>query len=117
MCPGLHGVGGALLGSPGGRRRRLNARVSSADAKRIRELKQENRELKRANTILNHAVRFFDPDPPERVRFKLYHCVGDEQRCHGEPHGRAIEVERMPFRHNNVGESRRMRRPGRVTAT
>ena len=33
--------------------------VSTADARRIRELEQENRELKRANEILKRAASFF----------------------------------------------------------
>ena len=33
--------------------------VTTADAKRIRELEQENRELKRANEILKRAASFF----------------------------------------------------------
>ena len=35
------------------------AGVSTAEAKRIRELEQENRELKRANEILKRAASFF----------------------------------------------------------
>ena len=42
--------------------------VSTADAKRIRELERENRELRRANEILKSASAFFavelDPRPP-----------------------------------------------------
>jgi transposase len=33
--------------------------VSTADARRIRDLEQENRELKRANEILKRAASFF----------------------------------------------------------
>lgn len=33
--------------------------VSTAEAKRIKELEQENRELKRANEILKRAASFF----------------------------------------------------------
>ncbi len=33
--------------------------VSSAEAKRVRELEQENRELRRANEILKRAASFF----------------------------------------------------------
>jgi len=33
--------------------------VSTVDARRIRELEQENRELKRANEILKRAASFF----------------------------------------------------------
>lgn len=35
------------------------AGVSTTDARRIRELEQENRELKRANEILKRAASFF----------------------------------------------------------
>ncbi|WP_431310242.1 transposase [Luteimicrobium album] len=35
------------------------AGVSTAEARRIRELEQENRELKRANEILKRAASFF----------------------------------------------------------
>ena len=42
--------------------------VSTNDAKRIRELEQENRELKRANAILKSASVFFaaELDRPQR---------------------------------------------------
>ena len=33
--------------------------VTTAEAKRIKELEQENRELKRANEILKRAASFF----------------------------------------------------------
>lgn len=33
--------------------------VTTADARRIKELEQENRELKRANEILKRAASFF----------------------------------------------------------
>jgi transposase len=42
--------------------------TTSAEAKRIRELEQENRELKRANAILRSASAFFaaELDRPQR---------------------------------------------------
>ena len=42
--------------------------VTTNDAKRIRELEQENRELKRANAILKSASAFFaaELDRPQR---------------------------------------------------
>ena len=50
---------GALPGASGRHRRRLHTGVSTTDARRIRELEQENRELKRANEILKRAASFF----------------------------------------------------------
>ena len=45
--------------------------MTTAEAKRIRELEQENRELKRANEILKRAANFFgaalDSQPNERL--------------------------------------------------
>ena len=46
------------------------ARVATDPAERVRELEQENRELRRANEILKAAAAFFarelDPPPPTR---------------------------------------------------
>ena len=56
---GLRGRVGAVLGAPGRHRRRAAPGVSTAEAARIKELEQENRELKRANEILKRAATFF----------------------------------------------------------
>ena len=50
---------GAVLGAPGRHRRRVAPGVSTAESQRVKELEQENRELKRANEILKRAASFF----------------------------------------------------------
>jgi transposase len=49
----------AQLGEAGRDRRRGEARGDVAEAERVRQLEQENRELRRANEILRRASAFF----------------------------------------------------------
>lgn len=46
----------------------ITAGITTADARRVRELEQENRELKRANAILKKASAFFaaELDRPQK---------------------------------------------------
>lgn len=42
--------------------------VSSAEAQRVRELEQENRELRRANEVLKRAASFFGAELDRHYR-------------------------------------------------
>ena len=56
------------VGPPGRHRRRCRTGCDDRGAKRIRELEQENRELRRANELLKRASAFFaaELDRPSR---------------------------------------------------
>lgn len=46
----------------------VTAGVSSAEARRIRDLEQENRELRRANEVLKRAASFFGAELDRQYR-------------------------------------------------
>ncbi len=46
----------------------VTAGVSSAEARRIRDLEQENRELRRANEVLKRAASFFGAELDRHYR-------------------------------------------------
>lgn len=46
----------------------ITAGVSSAEAQRVRELEQENRELRRANAVLKRAASFFGAELDRHYR-------------------------------------------------
>ena len=46
----------------------VTAGVSSAEAQRVRELEQENRELRRANEVLKRAASFFGAELDRHYR-------------------------------------------------
>ncbi|MBX3691624.1 IS3 family transposase [Dokdonella sp.] len=89
--------------------------VTTADAKRMKELERENRELRRANEILKLASAFFGPGGARPPAEALRTFVATHRSTFGvEPICRALQIAPSGYRRHAARHREPERRPARA---